>query len=100
MSRELRRRLDAALGALALALAATGCVSPLRELTREEILQRALPTAVQIVIEDQDGQRVRSASGVAIAARPTPRGPSCFVLTSGHSVARLHGEQRAYLVFG
>jgi serine protease Do len=90
----------AVLTACLVVFAAGGCASALRELTREEVLQRALPTAVQILIEDQTGQRVRSASGVAIASRRTSRGQSCFVLTSGHTVAGLTGQQQAYAVFG
>src|SRR5262245_58086864 len=94
-----RHRLPA-FGALALALVVTGCAGGLWEPTREEILQRTLPTAVQIIIEEHDGQRIRSASGVAIAARTTPRGQSCFVVTSGHTVTGLSSQQRAYAVFG
>jgi serine protease Do len=99
-SRFPARRWNLRLGALLLGLAATGCATRLWEPTREDILQRTLPTAVQILVEEQDGRRVRSASGVAIASRPTSRGRSCFVLTSGHTVAGLNGQKRVYAVFG
>jgi S1-C subfamily serine protease len=99
-SRFRTRRWDVFLGALLLALGETGCASRLWEPTREDVLQRTLPTAVQILIEEQDGRRIRSASGVAIASRPTSRGRSCFVLTSGHTVTGLSGQNRVYAVFG
>src|SRR5262249_24829092 len=100
MSSASTRRRPLTLGVLAVAVAVAGCASRLWEPTREEGLDRTLPTAVQIVIEDHDGQRVRSASGGAIAGRRLARGQSCFVVTSGHTVAGLTGQQQAYAVFG
>jgi S1-C subfamily serine protease len=69
------------------------------ELTREQVLQRVLPSAVQIVIE-QDGQRLRTGSGVAIAARPAAGRTDCVVLTSGHTFARLTRPAEVYVLFG
>lgn len=80
---------------------ASGCAAPRlwREPTRQEVLERILPSAVQIVLE-RDGQRFRTGSGVVIAARPSGRGADCFVLTSGHTFSRLSGQEQAYVLFG
>jgi serine protease Do len=72
--------------------------------TREDVLARLLPSAVQIVLENPEGRRFRTGSGVIIAARPTASGPAnpaeCFVLTSGHTVAGAPGQKAIYLLFG
>src|SRR6266542_2569367 len=45
--------------------------------SREDVLQRILPSAVQIVLEQQEGRRIRTGSGVVIASRPaSPSGSS------------------------
>ncbi len=80
--------------------ASSGCaIGRLWEPTREQVLERILPSSVQIVLE-RDGQRFRSGSGVAIAARPSPRGTECFVLTSGHTLSRRSGQDRVFVLFG
>jgi S1-C subfamily serine protease len=87
---------------LASAIASAGCASSPtpRAKSREEILGRILPTAVQVIVEQHEGRRIRSGSGVAIASRRTAEGPSCFVLTSGHTVSGLEGKTEVYAVFG
>src|SRR5206468_11074333 len=65
--------------------------------SREEVLQRILPSTVQIVLE-RDGQRFRSSSGVLIAARRAGEGVDCYVLTSGHTLARLSGNETPYVL--
>lgn len=98
MARGWHRGLRLAVGP-ALLVALAGCASGrLWEPTREQVLQTILPSSVQIVLE-QDGRRFRSASGVVIAARPAPRGTDCFVLTSGHTVTRLSGQEKIYILF-
>ncbi len=78
----------------------SGCaISRLWEPSREQVLERVLPSSVQIVLE-RDGQRFRSGSGVAIAARPSARGADCFVLTSGHTLSRRSGQDRVFVLFG
>ncbi|HET7876711.1 MAG TPA: trypsin-like peptidase domain-containing protein [Methylomirabilota bacterium] len=78
-----------------------GCaLSRLWEPSRERVLQRILPSAVQIVVEQQEGRRFRTGSGVVIAARPGPGGTDCFVLTSGHTVAGTIGQKELYVLFG
>jgi S1-C subfamily serine protease len=77
-----------------------GCAMKLREPTREEVLQRVLPAVVQIVIEEHEGRRVRTSSGVVLASRKAPEGDSCFILTAGHAVSGLVGRAQAYVVFG
>lgn len=65
-----------------------GCGLPrLWEASRREILDRVLPSAVQIVVEQREGRRVRTGSGVVIGARAGARGTECLVLTSGHTLA-------------
>jgi hypothetical protein len=68
-------------------LTAVACtVAPLAEPTRDDILQRILPATVQVVIEQREGRRLRSSSGVAVASRATSGATECFILTSGHTV--------------
>ncbi len=67
--------------------------------TRGQIVQQILPTTVQIALEE-DGRRVRSGSGVVIAARPVSDGADCYVLTSGHMLARLSGQETVYVLLG
>jgi S1-C subfamily serine protease len=83
------------------AIASAGCASaPPRAKSREEILGKILPSAVQIIVEQHEGRRIRSGSGVALASRRTVEGARCFVLTSGHTVAELAGKTEIYAVFG
>src|SRR5882724_10696553 len=83
------------------ALVTAGCASgsPWKS-TREEVLQEILPSAVQIVVEQHEGSRVTSGSGVVIASRKTATGAFCFVLTSGHTVAGFAGKAEIYALFG
>lgn len=84
---------------LLLPVVVAGCAtSRFLEPTREQVLQEILPSSVQIVLE-QDGRRFRSASGVVIAARPSAQGTDCFILTSGHTVTRLSGQEEVYVLF-
>ncbi len=89
----LRRGLARRGGRLALLpvalTAVAGCaLLPSRQPSREEVLQRILPAAVQVTLE-RDGRRIRAASGVAIAARAVPgTAASCYVLTSAHALKR------------
>jgi len=70
---------------------ASGCATNrLWAPSRERLLERILPPAVQLILE-QDGSRFRSGSGVVIAARPSDQGVDCYVLTSGHNL-RSGGE--------
>ena len=77
-----------------------GCAGAPWKSTREEVLREILPSAVQIVVEQREGGRVTSGSGVAIASRKTATGTSCFILTSGHTFAGLAGKAEIYTVFG
>ena len=87
--------------AMTCALLVGGCSAvKLTEPTREEVLQKILPSAVQVVVEQREGRRIKSGSGVAIAARRTAEGPLCFVLTSGHTFAGLAGKMEIFVVFG
>jgi S1-C subfamily serine protease len=67
--------------------------------TREHTLMQVLPSAAQILIE-QGGRRVRSASGVVLAVRSSPQGTDCYVLTSGHTLARGTGEEAVSVFLG
>ena len=86
---------------LLLAVAFSGCgVARLWEPSREEVLDRILPSAVQVVLEQAEGRRVRSGSGVAVASRQVGSRVDCFVVTAGHTVSGLVGQSQAYVVFG
>jgi S1-C subfamily serine protease len=79
---------------------AVGCTTGLREPTREEVLQRILPSAVQIVVEQREGRRVRTASGVVLNSPTTSHRQACYVLTAGHAVSGIVGEKEVYVTFG
>ncbi len=89
-----------AAGATIAALAVGCAITPPREPGGEDVLDRLLPSAVQIVLENPEGRRFRTGSGVVIASRPKGRGSECFVLTSGHTVAGAIGQKAIYLLFG
>ncbi len=79
----------------------SGCgIAGFREPSREEVLQRILPSSVQIVIEQQEGRRVRTGSGVVLASRRSGEGTDCFILTSGHTMSGIAGQKEVYVVFG
>jgi len=75
-------------------------VARLWEPSREQVLERILPSAVQVVLEQQEDRRYRAGSGVAIAARAAPGGTECFVLTAGHTVSGARGRRGIYVLFG
>ena len=84
-----------------LAVILSGCgAGRLWEPSREEVLERILPSAVQVVLEQSEGRRVRSGSGVAVASRQVGSRVDCFVVTSGHTVAGLVEKSQVYVVFG
>jgi S1-C subfamily serine protease len=85
--------------ALAAALAGGCAISRLWEPSREEVLQRILPSAVQIVIEQREGRRVRTGSGVAIGSRGAGDRTRCLIVTAGHTVSKLVGQAQVYVVF-
>jgi len=89
-----------AAGATIVALGAGCVITPPREPSRGDVLDRLLPSAVQIVLEHPEGRRFRTGSGVVIASRPKGRRSECFVLTSGHTVAGAIGRKAIYLLFG
>jgi serine protease Do len=79
----------------------SGCgFASLWQPSREEILRRLLPSAVQIIVEQQEGRRVRTGSGVVLASRRSGEGTGCFILTSGHIVAGIVGQKEIQVVFG
>jgi len=79
-----------------------GCVVWARvwEPTREEVLERILPSSVQIIVEQQEGRRVRTGSGVVLTSQRVPERAGCFVLTSGHTLSGLAGQKEVYVVLG
>lgn len=81
------------------AAAAPAVIEPTREATREAVLQRILPSSVQIVVEHLEGPRVRTGSGVAIAVA-SDGAPACFVLTAGHAVSGPMERRQVFVIFG
>jgi serine protease Do len=93
----LGRTLGLGIGLLALG---SGCaIAPIAPLTREQTLRQVLPSTVQVILE-QEGRRVRSGSGVVLAVRPSAQGTDCYVLTSGHMLARGTGPEAVYVLLG
>lgn len=100
MSPRVRRLWTSLGGCLGLLVLGSGCAADrLWRPSREQLLQRVLPSAVQVILEN-DGRRFRSGSGVVIAARPTEKGAECFVLTSGHTLTRRSGREETYVLLG
>ena len=86
--------------AIMILVLSVGCtIDRLCRPSREEVIEQIVPSAVQIVLE-QDGKRFRSGSGVAIATRRSDRGPECLVLTSGHTLSRRSENDRVFVLFG
>jgi len=84
-----------------IAVLGAGCaIAPPSEPSSEHVLERLLPSAVQIILEHPEGRRFRTGSGVVIASRPKGQSSECFVLTSGHTVAGAVGQKAIYLLFG
>ena len=78
----------------------TGCtIDSICRPNREDVIEQIVPSSVQIVLE-RDGQRFRSGSGVAVAARQSERGTECFVLTSGHTLSRRSDKDQVFVLFG
>jgi hypothetical protein len=83
------------IGAIILALSAGCTIHGLCGPSREHVIEQILPSSVQIILE-QDGERFRSGSGVAIAAQ----GTDCFVLTSGHTFSPRAGTDQVFVLLG
>lgn len=100
-TRSVALRFLVPIAACALVAVTTAC-APTRppEPPRQEVLARVLPSAVQIVLEQREGRRLRTGSGVIVADRPSDAGMDCFILTSGHVVSDLAGQVEAYALFG
>lgn len=62
------------------------------------MLERILPSAVQIVLEHPEGRRFRTSSGVVVGARDAGAAQECFVLTAAHTFAGAQGKA-VYVVF-
>jgi S1-C subfamily serine protease len=78
-----------------------GCtLQRLWEPSREDVLKRILPSSVQVLVEQQEGRRVRTGSGVAIGVGPSSGKDACFVLTSGHTVSGQADRRQVFVVFG
>lgn len=98
----------ATVAALVVLLVGAGCASlqPATEqdvlarmrAAERDVLARILPASVQVVLE-RGGARLRTASGVVIAARPGARGTDCFVLTAGHVFSRLPEGVEVHVLF-
>ncbi len=72
---------------------------PTRDAAREAVLHRILPSSVQILVEQEEGRRIRTGSGVAIAVG-SEGSPACFVLTAGHTVSGPVERRHVFVVFG
>src|SRR5437899_11446298 len=82
-----------------LALVVAGCVTA-GPPSREEVLQKILPSTVQIVVEQREGRRIKRGSGVAIASRRTGVGAPRFVPTTRARFPGLGGLLETKRVFG
>ena len=90
-----------ALGAIVGALV-SGCgLAPFGQPGREEVLERVVSSAVQVIIEQQEGHRVRTGSGVVLASqRKDGHIVDCFILTSGHTVSDVADHKEAFVLLG
>lgn len=97
--RRSRRRISLAAVATVSAMTVACGVREWWEPSRDDIVKQILPTVVQVVVEQQEGRRIRSGSGVAFAAREGSRDTECFVITSSHTVADVEGRRQVHIVF-
>jgi len=67
--------------------------------TRDDVVERVVSSAVQVLVEQQEGRRLRAGSGVVIATREGAGGTECFVLTSAHTVTGVQGRWSVSVVF-
>jgi hypothetical protein len=65
----------------------------------KEVIQRALESSVQVVLE-RGGDRFRTGSGVVIVATPEGTESECLVISSGHTFAGVNqgDENEAYVL--
>src|SRR5262245_53367808 len=98
-ARPRRRALASVLLLAAMTLPAGCSLGRLWEPSREQVLERILPSAVQIVLEQQEGRRYRSSSGIAIGARGTGGDTECFIVTAGHTLSGAGGTKEIYVLF-
>ena len=83
---------------MALVTIGAGCATDrLWAPSREQVIQRILPPSVQVVLEEH-GRRIRSGSGVVIAARPTATRTECLVLTAGHTLHEMAESQQLFIL--
>jgi serine protease Do len=87
------------LGAALLMLVAGCATTRLWAPPREQVIERILPSSVQVILE-RDGRQVRTGSGVMIGARRVGQIHECFVLTSGHTVNGLSDRHEVYVLLG
>jgi S1-C subfamily serine protease len=82
------------LAGLALVFLVAGAAAPtFAEDSRRELIRKILPSAVQIVLE-QDGTQIRAGSGVVLARRGSAgTGVDCYVLTAGHLFTGWTGQE-------
>jgi len=96
-ARRLRTGPGLALLTALLALGAGCATERLWAPSREQVIQRILPSSVQVVLEEQ-GRRFRSGSGVVVAVRPLGTRAECLVLTAGHTLHGLTDSQQLYVL--
>lgn len=94
------RMRDAALVVIIGALLGGCTVARFGEPSREEVLERILPSAVQVIVEQREGRRVRTGSGVVLASQRADGRTDCFILTSGHTVSDIAGHMEVFVVVG
>ncbi|MGH7311693.1 MAG: S1 family peptidase [Candidatus Rokuibacteriota bacterium] len=77
---------------------AVGCAAPMPQVPLDDVLERALRASVQIVVE-QDGERLRTASGVVVARRTARPGPECLILSTAHPFSALATDTQVRVLF-
>jgi len=88
------------LAGLTLVFLVAGAATPtLADESRRELIRKILPSAVQIVLE-QDGTQIRAGSGVILTRRGSSgAGVDCYVLTAGHLFTGWTGQE-VYALLG
>jgi len=79
-------------------LLAAACAAPMRQVSPDDVLERALRASVQIVVE-QDGDRLRTGSGVVVARRTARHGTECLILTTAHAFSALATDTQVRVLF-
>jgi S1-C subfamily serine protease len=82
----------------AVLIVAAGCATTAERPAPTRVLARILDVSVQVVLE-RGTERLRTGSGVVVGRQATANGTQCFIVTSGHTFARVPPDTQILVLF-